>query len=72
MAMAEKTAPVKRCPVCGALMVRKRYNGRLEDMGAFLRRVYCSRKCMAKGYTKADATLAALRKRSSKMRGKSC
>lgn len=35
----------KNCQVCGIQMTRKRYNGHLEDMGAFSRRKYCSLSC---------------------------
>lgn len=35
------------CKNCGKELVRKRFNGRLEDNGAFRRRVFCNRECMA-------------------------
>lgn len=35
----------KPCGRCGIPMSRKRYNGRLEDLGVFKRRKYCSRSC---------------------------
>jgi len=47
-----KPDPLKHCAACGALMQRKRINERLEDYGAFQRRVYCNRECMAQGMTK--------------------
>jgi hypothetical protein len=37
--------PEKSCERCGSRMRRKRFNGRLEDMGAFKRRRYCSLHC---------------------------
>lgn len=40
-----KPAPVKYCESCGMLMERKRFNGRLEDYGVFLRRKRCSQSC---------------------------
>lgn len=47
--MGRTAIPVesKNCPQCGGHMSRRRFSGRLEDRTAFLRRVYCSRKCMA-------------------------
>jgi 5-methylcytosine-specific restriction endonuclease McrA len=45
MPMPPKPDPEKDCIVCGQRMVRKRYNGRLEDMGVFLRRERCSNRC---------------------------
>lgn len=39
--------PIKNCEKCGKRLQRQRFNGVLEDMGAFLRRHYCNRKCMA-------------------------
>jgi hypothetical protein len=47
-----KPDPLKHCAACGTLMQRKRINERLEDYGAFQRRVYCNRECMAQGMTK--------------------
>lgn len=35
----------KPCGTCGAPICRKRYGGRLEDLGAFNRRKFCSRSC---------------------------
>ena len=40
-----KPDPVRTCPVCGALMERKRFNGRLEDRTRFLSRRTCSQRC---------------------------
>lgn len=48
MGRRAKPAPEKFCAQCGARMNRKRINGRLEDMAAFMRRRYCDRTCMAK------------------------
>ena len=41
--------PVKACANCGNQMSRRRYGKTLEDAGAFSRRKYCSRPCMAAG-----------------------
>jgi hypothetical protein len=38
-------APEKSCKQCNAPMERKRFDGRLEDLGAFKRRKYCSLRC---------------------------
>jgi len=37
------------CKHCTKPLERKRFNGRLEDLSAFNRRVYCNRACMANG-----------------------
>jgi hypothetical protein len=40
--------PVKNCKMCGKMLERKRYGGKLESMLAFKKRPYCDRSCMAK------------------------
>ena len=45
MPMPQTIAPTKYCQRCGSKIERKRFNGRLEDMGAFKRRKYCSLSC---------------------------
>jgi len=45
MPQKRKLDPEKFCEYCGAKMERKVYNGVLEDMGAFMRRKYCSLTC---------------------------
>ena len=35
------------CKQCATPLTRKRFNGRLEDNGAFRKRVFCDRSCMA-------------------------
>lgn len=35
----------KMCGYCGSEMTRKRFNGRLEDLGVWNRRKYCNRSC---------------------------
>ena len=48
-----KPDPIKHCAYCGKEMHRIRFNsGRLEDLSAFLRRVYCNRECMRKAFVK--------------------
>lgn len=45
-----KLDPLKHCKACGAVLRRKRMpSGQIEDMGSFLRRLYCNQACMAKG-----------------------
>lgn len=45
MPMPAKMEPQKYCARCNAEIKRSRFNGRLEDLGAFKRRKYCSLKC---------------------------
>jgi 5-methylcytosine-specific restriction endonuclease McrA len=52
-----KEDPEKYCAFCGQRMHRARFDsGRLEDMSAFMRRKYCSRECMRKGFIKIGHT----------------
>ena len=60
------TAP-KTCEHCGALFVRARFNGRLEDRSAFEKRRFCSRPCFLaagahRNYKRPDAPPRALLK----------
>jgi hypothetical protein len=45
MPIPQAKAQPKSCQRCGAKMDRKRFNGRLEDLGVFKRRKYCSLSC---------------------------
>jgi DNA-directed RNA polymerase subunit RPC12/RpoP len=72
MVMPRKKDPLKNCKHCGEKMIRKRINGRLEDMGAFLRRVFCNRSCMALGYVNPARLKGAWYQEARKLRGKSC
>lgn len=45
MPMPRKAEPEKYCELCGTKFGRKTFNGRLEDLGVFKRRKYCSIKC---------------------------
>ena len=48
-----KEDPEKYCAYCGKRMARVRFDsGRLEDLHAFMRRKYCCRECMRKGFIK--------------------
>ena len=60
------------CGYCRKQLVRKRFNGRLEDRSIFLRRKYCNRECFARGMLKDDATKSALMKRANKLCGEHC
>ena len=46
--------PIKYCRHCGVQLERKTINGRLEDRGVFMRRLYCDRKCMALAMVKEN------------------
>src|SRR5574343_1848209 len=43
--MLRLVEPEKCCERCGETFRRGRFNGRLEDLGVFKRRKYCSLKC---------------------------
>jgi hypothetical protein len=51
--MMKKQESEKCCECCGAVMLRKRYRGRLEDMSAYERRRFCSLTC---ANTRTDLT----------------
>lgn len=72
MGTPRKEIPEKYCLYCGQRMERKIYNGRLEDMGTFRRRLYCDQMCFGLARRHAQPHLAALRKRYLKLRGKKC
>ena len=70
--MAKKKELKKYCAACDKLMIRKRFKGRLEDMGAFRKRHYCDRACMAAGMLQEEVTDSALLKRVLKHRKPRC
>lgn len=45
MAHPRAVEPEKSCGRCGTEFQRKTFNGRLEDLGVFKRRKYCSLSC---------------------------
>ena len=45
MAHPRTVEPEKFCRHCGAELERKRFGGRLEDLGAYLKRRFCSLSC---------------------------
>jgi hypothetical protein len=69
MSTPPKPDPEKFCENCGALVTRKRFNGRLEDRGVFLRRRFCGRSC---GNSKAEVTKGAHHWRARRHRTPAC
>lgn len=51
--MKMKEAAARQCECCGALLLRKRFGVRLEDLTAFEKRRYCSLSC---ANTRTDLT----------------
>lgn len=62
----------KACENCGEKMARKRFNGRLEDWGVFLRRRFCGAKCCGKAHRKAMPSKSGLLKRPEVKRACAC
>jgi len=56
MGRPAKPTPYKTCNHCGKQMERTTFNGRMEDLSAFKRRVYCGRQCMAEAMEKEVCT----------------
>lgn len=48
---------LKCCEECGATLSRKRFNGRLEDLGSFKRRRFCSLSCAKRKEEVGDSML---------------
>lgn len=67
-----KDDPKKFCSACRRAMPRKRVQGRLEDRSVFLRRVYCDRRCMAKGQIRQQVKRGTLHWRARKFRKDQC
>jgi hypothetical protein len=42
--------PIRYCVQCGALLTRKKSNGRWEPLQGFIQRKYCSQACMSQAY----------------------
>lgn len=72
MAGKPKPTPERRCKNCNKKMYRKRFSGRLEDFGAFMRRVYCNQTCMAEGYVSDTPSQQQLMKRARKFLTNQC
>lgn len=45
MPMPRKAEPEKFCKLCGTAFQRRTFSGRLEDLGVFKRRQFCSLAC---------------------------
>ena len=74
MGRPAKPTPEKFCKTCGTLLERQRFNGRLEDLSAFRKRVYCDQECMAEDY---EGTIKVMndknsRRQSAKVRQECC
>lgn len=67
-----KQTPEKYCSYCGKRMERKRYGNRWEDMSRFLKREYCSLKCVGMARRKENPTKSAIGKRLKKHRESKC
>lgn len=67
--MKRKEEPVKYCSTCGKVLIRKRFNGRLEDLSAFRKRKYCSLAC---ANAKNSVTEAGFRWRAKQFRKEKC
>jgi len=65
-----KSCEERFCKNCGVLLERKRFNGRLEDYTAFLKRNSCSRSCGNSREEPQDRTTFLVRARH--FRGKLC
>lgn len=70
--MKQKPDPIRHCGACGAQLVRKRFNGRLEDRTRFLSRLYCGERCMGDAMMREVVALAGYRSRAAKLRGSVC
>ena len=65
--------PIKSCLWCNERLRRKRFNGRLEDRGAFLRRKFCSLSCGTRyQHSMESPTVAASRKRAHRIALQNC
>ena len=72
MGRKRKHEPRRYCRHCGAILHRKRWASALEDMGAFLRRRYCDRACMAQAMVQPDVTRSAYLWRARRLRKPAC
>jgi len=72
MMVPQKIDPPRNCAHCGAMLTRKRFNGRLEDRGVFLRRKHCGEACSSIASRSATPSRSALYKHSAKLRKSAC
>lgn len=63
--------PEKRCVTCGKRLSRNRFNGRLEDRTAFLKRQFCSLSC-ANARSKGGLSRKAFHSRARKFKKSEC
>lgn len=71
MPRAAETTPETRCSMCGVRLQRKRFNGRIEDYGAFKKRRFCSLSC-ANSRTKGGLSRKAFHAQARKQRKPAC
>ena len=69
MGRTPKPDPVKFCIRCGLRLHCKRFSGRLEDYGVFLRRQACDQSCANK---REVVTISAHQYRAQKFKGTAC
>lgn len=68
-----KEAPPSKCLQCGVQMERKRYaSGRLEDLGMFTRRKFCSVACQNASLVKESVTKGSHRHRARRLKRSCC
>ena len=72
MPMPRKVAPLKVCLGCGTMLSRKMFESRIEDMGVFRRRKYCSQPCMGMARRKTEVKRTTYLWRARKLRGPNC
>lgn len=66
------SVPPKPCDFCKAMMERKRFNGRLEDVARFCMRKYCNQDCMAKAFVKEEVEVKTYHQRARAHKQASC
>ncbi len=67
-----RPTPLKYCRHCGKQLERKRYNGTMEDLGAFNQRKFCDAKCMGAAKINPNASVRVIRARARKYRRDVC
>ena len=71
MPKSAKPTPEKHCETCGVILQRARFNGRLEDLGAFRKRQFCSLSC-ANSREKGGDSSTTFHRRAGKHRKTAC
>ena|SRR3990167_1148987 len=72
MGRIAKEEPKKKCLFCKRQLVRKRFNGRLEDMNIFKGRNFCDMICSGKKHRKIFPSRGAFQKRAKLLRKLNC